>query len=124
MLKIRFQRIGRKNDPAFRVVVTEHARASQAGKNVAVVGNYHPKTKQTMLDGDAIKLWLSRGAQASGSLHNLLITKGIISGKKINVLGKKTPIVKEAPAEEVKAEAPSETQATAEEAPKEEVPAA
>lgn len=114
MLKIRFQRIGRKNDPAYRMVVTEQARGPQAGKNVAVVGTHHPKTKQTAIDADAVKLWLSRGAQASGTVHNLLITKGIITGKKINVLGKKTPIVKEQPA--VSAQQ-SEAPAPAEEAP-------
>jgi len=49
---------------------------------------------------------ISKGAQLSGTVNNLLIEKKIIDGKKINVLPKKTPIVKEAPAEEVKAEAP------------------
>lgn len=104
------------------MVVIEQARGPQAGKNVAVVGSHHPKTKQTAIDGDAVKHWLSKGAQASGTVHNLLITKGIISGKKINVLGKKTPIVKEAPKEEAKVETP----APAEEAPApaEETPAA
>lgn len=97
MLKIRLQRTGRKNDPSFRVVVTEHTSSPKAGKNVAQVGSYHPKTKDTVLDAEAIKGWLAKGAQASGTLHNMLITKGIITGKKINVLGKKTPIIKEAP---------------------------
>ena len=36
-------------------------------------------------------------------MHNLLVDLKAVSGKKINVLGKKTPIVKEAPAEEAKA---------------------
>lgn len=99
------------------MVVTEQARGPKAGKNVAVVGSHHPKTKQTIIDAEAVKLWLSRGAQASGTMHNLLITKGIITGKKINVLGKKTPIVKDQPKEEVKTEAPAETPAPAEETP-------
>jgi len=133
-LKIRFQRTGRKNDPSFRIVVTEHTSAPQAGSNVAVVGTHHPKTKQTSIDAEAVKLWLSRGAKASGTLHNLLISKGIIDGKKVNVLGKKTPIIKEAPAVEEKAEVsepvaetPSEeapAEATPEGEVKEEVPAA
>ncbi len=128
MLKIRLQRTGRKNDPSFRVVVTEHTSSPKAGKNVAQVGSYHPKTKETILDAEAIKSWLQKGAQASGTLHNLLITKGIISGKKVNVLGKKTPIVKEAPPEAAPTQsAPAETPAEpapAEEAPQEEAPAA
>lgn len=132
MLKIRFQRTGRKNDPSFRLVVTEHTAAAQAGKNVAQVGSYHPKTKHTLIDAEAVKLWLSRGAKASGTVNNLLITKGIIEGKKVNVLGKKTPIVKETPAETLKAGAPAveavapevAPETSVEEAPQEATPAA
>lgn len=127
MLKIRLQRTGRKNDPSFRVVVTEHTSSPKAGKNVAQVGSYHPKTKETVLDADAIKGWLAKGAQASGTLHNMLITKGIITGKKINVLGKKTPIIKEAPPAPEPAPAPAAETPAPEAAPEEkpeEVPAA
>jgi hypothetical protein len=48
---------------------------------------------------------MTKGVQLSGTVHNLLIEKKVIDGKKINVLPKKTPIVKEV-VEEVKAEAP------------------
>ncbi|PIR85451.1 30S ribosomal protein S16 [Candidatus Kaiserbacteria bacterium CG10_big_fil_rev_8_21_14_0_10_45_20] len=118
MLKIRFQRTGRKNDPAFRVVVTESTNSTKTGNHVDVVGSYHPKTKHTVLNAESIKHWLSKGAQASGTVHNLLVSKGIIEGKKVNVLPKKTPIVKEEePAEEApKAEdapAPSSEEAEA-----------
>jgi len=121
MLKIRFQRTGRKNDPAFRIVVTEHTSGPKAGKSIETVGSYHPKTKHTVLDADAVKKWLSLGAQASGTVHNLLISKGIIEGKKVNVLGKKTPIVKDEPKEEVKAEAPAPEESPAEAPTEEEV---
>lgn len=118
MLKIRFQRTGRRNDPAFRIVVAEHTASPRAGRNVAVVGSHHPKTKQTSIDAEAVQHWISHGAQPSGTVHNLLVSKGIIKGDKVNVLPKKTPIVKEkeeveeAPAadtaEPESAEAPSE----------------
>jgi len=117
MLKIRFQRTGRKNDPAFRIVVLEHTSSPKAGKNVAVVGSHHPKNKHTIIDAEAVKKWLSHGAQASGTVHNLLITKGIIEGKKVNVLGKKTPIVKE----EAKEEKKDDTPATEDGAPAEKI---
>lgn len=94
---IRFQRIGRKNDPSFRMVVLEKASGPKAGKNVEVVGTYNPKTKQFAAEGDRIKHWVSKGAQLSPSLSNLLITKGIIEGKKVNVLPKKSPIKKDEP---------------------------
>lgn len=90
MLKIRLQRIGRTNDPSYRVVVTEHTNGPKAGKAVDTVGSYNPKSKQRVLDADRIKYWISKGAQASGTMHNMLISAGIITGKKINVLPKKT----------------------------------
>ena len=132
MLKIRLQRIGRTNDPSYRVVVTEHTNGPKAGKAVATVGSYNPKTKQRILDGEKIKYWLSVGAQASGTVHNMLVSAGIISSKKVNVLPKKTVPKKDepaveaapaaaAPAEESKAEevAPEVAEAPAEEAKEE-----
>lgn len=113
MLKIRFQRTGRKNDPSFRIVVLEHTSSPKAGKNVEQVGSYHPKTKHTVIDAEAVKKWLSHGAKASGTVHNLLISKGIIEGKKVNVLGKKTPIIKKE--EELKKEEPAAAAPTEEE---------
>jgi len=89
------QRIGRKNDPAFRVVVAEHTRSPKAGNFLERLGSYNPKTKERILDAERIKHWLSVGAQASGTMHNMLISAGIIAGEKINVLPRKTPIVKE-----------------------------
>jgi small subunit ribosomal protein S16 len=117
MLTIRFQRRGRKNDASFRIVVLEKARSPKAGNPLQVLGSYNPKTKHTVIDGDSIKHWISKGAELSGTVNNLLITKGIIQGKKINVLGKKTAPKKEeeakavAPKEEAVAEAPAEAPA-------------
>jgi len=114
MLMIRFQRIGRKNDASFRIAVLEKQSGPKAGKYVEQVGSYHPRTKETNLNADSIKKWISQGAQVSPTVHNLLVTKGVLEGKKKNVLPKKTAPVKEA---EVVAEAP----APAPEAPVEEV---
>lgn len=100
MLKIRLQRVGRKNDPSFRLIVAEHTSSPKTGKFVEKVGTYNPKTKVRAVNADRIKHWLSVGAKASGTVHNMLVTEGVISGKKVNVLPKKRPIVKEeAPAE-------------------------
>jgi len=95
MLAIRLQRVGRKNDPAFRLIVTESTRGPKSGKYVELLGSYHPKTKATNLKPERIKHWMSVGAQVSGTAHNLLIKNAVIEGKKINVLPKKTPIKKD-----------------------------
>lgn len=108
MLKIRLQRTGRKNDPSFRVVVTEHTRGPKSEKHVDRVGFYNPKTKEQQLDADAIKGWIEKGAQASGTVHNMLVSAGIIKGDKVNVLPQKSPVVTEQPEEEKKEEAPAE----------------
>jgi small subunit ribosomal protein S16 len=116
MLKIRLQRTGRTNDPSYRVVVTEHTNGPKSGRAVEKLGSYNPKSKERVLDAERIKYWLSVGAKATGTMHNMLINAGIITGKKIIVLPKKTVTKTE------DAAAPAEAAPAAEE-PKEEIPA-
>lgn len=88
MLKVRLQRTGRRNGPSFRIVVLEHTSGPKAGKVVEKVGTYNPRTKTRTLDAERVKYWLSVGAKASDTVHNLLISAGIIEGEKISVLPK------------------------------------
>jgi small subunit ribosomal protein S16 len=111
MLKIRLQRIGRKNDPAFRVVVTESSRGPKSGNHIELLGSYNPRQSTSRFDAERIKYWISKGAQVSGTIHNLLITEKIIEGKKVNVLPRKTPIVTAEEATETPAKV-DEAQAT------------
>ncbi len=110
---IRFQRIGRTNDPAFRIVVLEKERAAKAGNIVELLGTYNPRSKALTLNEERVKHWISMGAQPTGSIHNLLINKGVIQGKKVNALPKRTPIKKDVPAVEA-APAPTEAEVVAE----------
>lgn len=119
MLKIRLQRVGRKHEPAFRVVLTDSKNSSKSGRLKEVLGSYDPRKTTDLLKADRIKHWLGIGAKPTGTVQNLLITHGVMTGKKVNVLPKKTPIVKEAP---VVAEAPV-APAPAPEAPVAETPA-
>ncbi len=96
MLMIRFQRTGRTNDPSFRIAVLEKERAAQAGNIVELLGTYNPKSKALTLNEEQVKFWISKGAQPTDAIRNLLITKGVIEGKKVNVLPKKTPQKNEA----------------------------
>lgn len=110
MLMIRFQRIGRTNDPAFRIVLVEKERAAKTGRVNEVLGTYNPKSKAMTLNEARVKEWIGKGAQPTASIHNLLISKKIIEGKKINVLPKKTVEKKEEAAsapEAAPAEAPA-----------------
>ena len=118
MLKIRMQRTGRINSPSYRIVVVEHARSPKAGNIVEKVGTYDPKTKEKKLNAERIKYWVSVGAQPSATVHNMLVSLGIIDAKKINVLPKyKAPV--DAAAEAEKAAAEKEAEAAAKAAAKE-----
>ena len=105
MLKIRLQRIGRRHDPQFRVLVTDTRNGPKSGDFIEIVGSYNAKLGTIQLAGDRIKHWLSVGAQASDTVYNMLISQSIIEGKKRNALPKKSPIIKEKTEAEKKAEA-------------------
>lgn len=126
MLMIRFQRIGRTNDPAFRIVVLEKERAAKAGNILELLGTYNPRSKALTLDEEQVKYWMSKGAQPTDSIRNLLINKKVIEGKKVNALPKKTPqkseeaIAAEAAAKAA-AQAPTEAEVAAEAEPAPEV---
>lgn len=84
MLIIRLQRVGRKNDPNFRLVVTDSKRAPKSGGYLEALGSYSPKTKKTTLQSERIKRWIVNGAQLSPTAHNLLVREKIIEAPKIN----------------------------------------
>jgi small subunit ribosomal protein S16 len=94
MLKVRLQRIGRKNDPAFRAVLTDSKNSTKSGKFLEILGTYNPKAGEAKFDGERIKALISQGAQLSGTMHNFLVHQKVIEGKKINVLPKKLPTQK------------------------------
>ncbi len=96
MLKIRLQRVGRKHEPTFRVVVTDSKNSTKSGRILEVVGAHDPRHKvETLLKTERIKHWMNMGAKPTGTLHNMFIDKGLVKGKKINVLPKKTSLKKE-----------------------------
>ena len=96
MLKIRLQRVGRKNDPHFRLVVLDSREGPKSGNVIETLGFKNPKTKDQKIDAERVKFSLSNGAQTSDTAYNLLVTEGVIKGKKRNPLPKKSPpIVKE-----------------------------
>ena len=94
MLKIRLQRIGRKNDPSFRAVLTDSKNSTKSGKFLEILGTYNPKAGEKNLLTERIKYWMSQGAKCSDTMHNFLVHDKVITGKKINVLPKKKPTQK------------------------------
>jgi len=121
MLRIRLKRVGRRNDPSFRVVVVDGRQGPKSGLFVEQLGHYNPKTKEKALDAERAKYWLSVGAQPSDTVYNMLVDAGAVEGKKKNVLPRKSPVVKEEETKEVEAspdaEIPAEPEANVGEAP-------
>ncbi len=85
MLKIRFLRRGKRNQPFFFIVVVEKNRPPQSGRFVEKIGFYNPITKERKIDRERVRYWLNNGAQPSDVVFNLLIKEGVIKGKKISV---------------------------------------
>lgn len=71
MLKIRFQRFGKKKAPMYRISVVEKA-TKRDGEPVEVLGFYNPKTKELVLNTERAKYWQSVGAQPSDSVKSVL----------------------------------------------------
>lgn len=121
MLVIRLIRIGKKNAPSFRVILVEKTAGPQSGKFLEILGDYNPRLKKINLKTERIKYWLSQGAKASATVHNLLIKYGVIKGQKIK---KKIKIEKTMDEIEKEEMAPAEAEAPAEQGtePKAETP--
>ncbi|HEY1037424.1 MAG TPA: 30S ribosomal protein S16 [Candidatus Paceibacterota bacterium] len=92
---IRLQRVGRKNEPSFRLVLTDSKNAAQSGKFLEILGSHSFRKDGTILKADRIKHWMSKGAQVSDTAHNLLVVNKVVEGKKKNVLPKKSVPKKE-----------------------------
>ncbi|MFH0906960.1 MAG: 30S ribosomal protein S16 [bacterium] len=83
MLIIRLNRTGKKNASSFRIVLIEKTAAPKSGKFLEILGNYNPRLKEIGLKQERIKYWISKGVQTSETVHNLLVSQGVINGPKI-----------------------------------------
>ena len=78
-------RKGRKNQPFFKIVVTDKRNPVKGGRPVDEVGYLDPLTKRKRVDKEKILYWLSKGVKPSDRVYNLLVEEKIIEGAKINV---------------------------------------
>nr|YP_009751296.1 ribosomal protein S16 [Pedicularis muscicola]QIJ99906.1 ribosomal protein S16 [Pedicularis muscicola] len=86
MIKLRLKRCGRKQRAIYRIVAID-VRSRREGKDLRKVGFYDPMKNQTYLNVPVILYFLERGAQPTGTVHNLL---------------KKAELVKELPSNQMK----------------------
>ncbi|HEY8477937.1 MAG TPA: 30S ribosomal protein S16 [Chloroflexota bacterium] len=78
MLRIRLRRVGRKKQPAYRVVVAE-ARAPRDGRFIEIIGYYNPLTEPSTvtIKRERALEWLRRGAQPTERVAKLLQIAGV-----------------------------------------------
>lgn len=85
MLTIRLQRVGKKGKPTYKLVISEKARDTH-DVYLEQLGTFDPhvKVKENQFKPvvDRIKYWLSKGAQMSPTIENLLINAKVVDGKK------------------------------------------
>lgn len=118
MLMIRLQRVGRKHDPSYRVVVTEKGRGIKSANYIEMLGSYDPRKEKkdsAVISAERVKYWIGKGAAPSITVHNILVQTGVVDGKKIAKHSKKNwkepakkEEIKEEVKEDVRAEVPSD----------------
>ena len=109
MLTIRLQRTGKKKQADFRIVLAEKT-FSVSKKFQEILGTYNPHKKVFKLNEERAKYWISQHVELSPTVHNLFVSKAIITGEKVRAFN--TPKKPVEPAAEAKpAEAAPETKA-------------
>ena len=110
MIKLRLKRFGKKREASFRLVAT-NSTSRRDGRPLEELGFYNPRTKQTLLNAEAIRTRLSQGAQPTDSVRSLLEKGGLLQQKArpAEILGKQ----KQAAARQAAAAAQSRAEAEA-----------
>ncbi|MFH0952198.1 MAG: 30S ribosomal protein S16 [Patescibacteria group bacterium] len=123
MLTIRLARYGRKKQPTYRLIISENTKDTK-GNYLEQLGFYNPRTEPSTINlkTDRIKYWISKGAQTSDTVHNLLVDQGVIDAPKHRKgrIDKKPS--KKARDEEAKAESKAPAEAVKKEEPPKESP--
>ena len=72
MLKIKLQRIGKRNQPYYRIIVAE-AKSKISGKYLDLLGTYNPLTNPhtVKLDLSKYQYWKQKGAQPTDTVRKL-----------------------------------------------------
>ncbi|MFA5023669.1 MAG: 30S ribosomal protein S16 [Patescibacteria group bacterium] len=81
MLAIKLSQTGKTNKKMFRLIISEKSR-DPYGDVLENLGSYNPHSKELVAKAERIKYWLSKGAQMTPTVNNLLVVKNIIEGKK------------------------------------------
>jgi len=73
MLRIRLKRVGKRNQPSYRIVVAD-SRKPRDGAFVDHIGHYNPRVDppEIVVDNEKAKKWIDNGAQPSDAVRRML----------------------------------------------------
>lgn len=83
MLAIKLSPKGKTNKKMFRLIISEKGR-DPYGNVLETLGSYNPHSKELSAKGERINYWLSKGAQMTATVNNLLVQHNIVEGKKVS----------------------------------------
>jgi small subunit ribosomal protein S16 len=77
MIKLRLKRFGKKREASFRLVAC-NSTSRRDGRPLQELGFYNPRTKETRLDAEALRVRLGQGAQPTDAVRFLLEKGGLL----------------------------------------------
>ncbi|HOO74950.1 MAG: 30S ribosomal protein S16 [Thermotogae bacterium] len=79
MVKIRLNRMGRRHQAFYRIVVVD-SKEKRSGRYIQSLGYYNPLNENDMykLDGDLALEWLMKGAQPTVTAKDILSKMGVM----------------------------------------------
>nr|YP_009468728.1 ribosomal protein S16 [Koelreuteria paniculata]AVA29568.1 ribosomal protein S16 [Koelreuteria paniculata]QRM17470.1 ribosomal protein S16 [Koelreuteria bipinnata]UFJ43449.1 ribosomal protein S16 [Koelreuteria bipinnata] len=83
MVKLRLKRCGRKQRVVYRIIAID-ARSRREGRDLRKVGFYDPLNNQTHLNVPAILDFLDKGAQPTGTVHDISKKAGVFTELYLN----------------------------------------
>nr|YP_010919156.1 ribosomal protein S16 [Halfordia kendack]WAJ50884.1 ribosomal protein S16 [Halfordia kendack]WAJ50971.1 ribosomal protein S16 [Halfordia kendack]WAJ51058.1 ribosomal protein S16 [Halfordia kendack]WAJ51145.1 ribosomal protein S16 [Halfordia kendack]WAJ51232.1 ribosomal protein S16 [Halfordia kendack] len=83
MVKLRLKRCGRKQRVVYRIVAID-GRSRREGRDLRKVGFYDPINNQTHLNVPAILYFLDKGAQPTGTVHDISKKAGVFTELSLN----------------------------------------
>jgi len=83
-VKIRLTRVGKKRQPAYRVVVAD-SRSPRDGRYIEQIGRYDPTVEPSIveIDNERAEYWMTRGAKPSSQVKKLLEISGSLEARPI-----------------------------------------
>jgi small subunit ribosomal protein S16 len=84
MLAIKLQRIGKKHQPSYRIVVA-NKRSKMIAPPVDDLGSYNTTSKIFTIDSKRTVDWMHKGARPTSTVFNLLVSHKVVDAPKMPV---------------------------------------